>query len=290
MSQDTTSNEIEVKPTDVIVSATDPRGMLTYANDCFVEISGYTRKELMGKPHSILRNPEMPKAIFKYLWSQILGGKSLYAFVKNQTKTGQYYWVKAYVVPIMKNGIVEKFISYRQPLNNYAKAVLTKLYAELLEYEKTHSVDASLEYFVNYLTERNLTYNDFIDRLTEQKELTNLEAMQVDYNKFYNEHIIYKSHIEHKIAMGEKEFKVEESCQCNFGKWIDSVKHESYTKHSSWTKMLKTHNRYHELLQDYVAKNNQDAKNADLEVVLQELDENTKQIFASLQDTIDHCE
>jgi len=290
MNQRIASKEIEVKPTDVIVSATDPRGMLTYANDCFVAISGYTRKELIGQPHNILRNPEMPKAIFKYLWSQILDGKSLYAFVKNKTKQGDYYWVKAYVVPVKKNGIIEKFVSYRQPLNNYAKAVLTELYASLVEYEKTHSPEASLEYFVNYLAERNLTYNDFIDRLTEQKELTNLEAMQVDYNKFYNEHIIYKSHIEHKIALGEQNFEVEDSCSCNFGKWIDSVKHESYTKHASWTKMLKTHNRYHDLLNEYVSKNEQGAKDSEVEVVLQELDENTKQIFASLQDTIDHCD
>lgn len=290
MNQKMESKEIEVKPTDVIVSATDPRGIITYANDIFVEISGYTRKELIGKPHNILRNKEMPKAIFKYLWQELLAGRSLYAFVKNQTKYGDYYWVKAYAIPVKKNGIIEKFISYRQPLNTYAKAVLTDLYASLVEYEKTHSVDASLEYFVNYLSERNLTYNDFIDRLTEQKELTNLEAMQVDYNKFYNEHIIYKSHIEHKIAVGEHNFEVEDSCSCNFGKWIDSVKHESYTKHSSWNKMIKTHNKYHDLLNEYVTKNDQDAKYADLEVILQELDENTKQIFASLQDTIDHCE
>ncbi len=290
MNQRIEPKEIEVKPTDVIVSATDPRGNIQYANDTFVEISGYTRKELMGKPHNILRNPGMPKAIFKYLWQELLGGRSLYAFVKNQTKNGDYYWVKAYAVPVMKNGIIEKFISYRQPVNTYAKAVLTELYAVLLDYEKTHSPEASLDFFVNYLTERNLSYNGFIDRLSEQKGVTNLEAMNINYGKYHNNHIIYKSHIAHKVALGEKDISIISSSECDFGKWIDSVKLESYTKHSSWTKMLKLHDKYHELLNNYVSENSQGANSATLDAILQDVDENIKQIFASLQDTIDHCE
>lgn len=290
MNLEMSPKEMSFKPTDVIVSATDPRGVLTYANDCFVELSGYTRRELIGKPHSILRHPDMPKAIFKYLWQELLAGRSLYAFVKNRTKQGNYYWVKAYAVPVTRNGIIEKFISYRQPLNTYAKATLTALYTQLVEYEKTHSPEASLEFFVNYLEERNLTYNDFIDRLTEQKEITNLEAMQINFDKFYNNHIIYKSHVQHKVALGEKDIKVDASCDCKFGKWIDSVKHEDYAKHSSWTKMLKNHEHYHEKLHEYVTKNEQGSSPVIIEEILQDVEESTKLIFANLQDTIDHCE
>lgn len=290
MNQEMAPKEMTFKPTDVIVSATDPRGVLTYANDCFVALSGYTRKELIGKPHSILRHPDMPKAIFQYLWQELLAGRSLYAFVKNRTKQGNYYWVKAYAVPVKKNGIIEKFLSYRQPLNNYAKATLTDLYAQLVEFEKTHSPEASLEFFVNYLGERNLTYNDFIDRLTEQKEIKNLEAMQINFDKFYNDHIIYKSHVEHKVALGEKNIEVEDSCNCKFGHWIDSVKHETYTKHASWNKMLKNHAQYHEKLNEYVVKNNQGSNPVIIEEILQDVEVCTKEIFANLQDTIDHCE
>ena len=282
--------EVHFSPTDVIVSATDPQGILLYANDAFVRLSGYSRKELMGKPHSILRHPDMPKAIFQLLWNKLLGGESLYAFVKNRTKQGNYYWVKAYAVPVKNNGITEKFISYRQPLNNYAKATLTLLYATLVEYEKTHSSEASLEFFVNYLDERNMTYNDFIDRLTQEKEVTSLEALQIDFAKFYNDHIIYKSHVEHKVALGEENIELEDACSCKFGKWIDTVKHENYTKHTSWTKMLKSHEQYHEKLNEYVLKNKQGSSPIIIEEILKDVEKSTKTIFSNLQDAIDHCE
>jgi len=290
MNQEMTPKEVEFLSTDVIVSATDPQGILIYANDTFVRLSGYKRKELMGKPHSILRHPDMPKAVFQLLWNTLLAGEGLYAFVKNRTKQGDYYWVKAYAVPVKEKGITQKFISYRQPLNSYAKATLTSLYGVLREYEKTHSAEASLQFFVDYLSERGLSYNDFIDRLTQEKEVTSLEALQIDFTKFFNDHIIYKSHVEHKVALGLKDIRVEASCDCSFGKWIDTVKHETYTKNASWNKMLKTHEHYHDKLNEYVEKNSQGSSPVVINEILQEVEKSTVQIFANLQDTIDHCE
>lgn len=279
-----TTHEIEVGLTDVIVSTTDIKGNITYANDVFVRISGYSRNDLIGKPHNILRHPHMPKAIFKYLWTELLAGRSLYAFVKNRTKNGDYYWVKVYAMPIMRNGVVEKLISYRQHLNSYAKNVANNLYSVLVEYEKNHTVDESLSFLVDFLTQRNLTYNNFIDRLSLQKNVTSLEAMNVDYKKFYNNHLIYKSFIQHT----EKELKVESPDTCEFGKWVSSVQHQEYTKSPSWKKMKNAHNNYHLQLEKYNTFKKGTSPPKEFENIIHDVENSTHEIFKHLQDSIDN--
>ena len=83
----------------LIVSYTDTNGILLHANKAFIDISGFTKEELIGQPQNIVRHPDMPKAAFKDMWETIQGGKTLYVYVKNLGKDGRYYWVYATVVP-----------------------------------------------------------------------------------------------------------------------------------------------------------------------------------------------
>ncbi|KIM11090.1 MAG: aerotaxis receptor Aer [Sulfuricurvum sp. PC08-66] len=83
-----------------IISETDTKGIITYANRTFCDISGYSKEELVGSPHNIIRHPDMPKAAFKEMWDAIQMGKSWHGFVKNMRKDGRYYWVESYVSPI----------------------------------------------------------------------------------------------------------------------------------------------------------------------------------------------
>ncbi len=83
----------------VIVSETDARGVILYANDDFCRISGYSKAELIGKPHNIVRHPDMPKEAFSSLWETIKSGNVWNGIVKNRTKSGDYYWVNATVYP-----------------------------------------------------------------------------------------------------------------------------------------------------------------------------------------------
>jgi PAS domain S-box-containing protein len=78
-----------------LVSKTDPRGIITYANEVFIEVSGYTEEELIGKPHNIIRHPDMPRTVFKLLWDTIKSGREFWGYVKNMAKDGSYYWVFA---------------------------------------------------------------------------------------------------------------------------------------------------------------------------------------------------
>ena len=82
-----------------LVSETDERGIITFANDDFCKIAGYKLEELIGKPHNIVRHPDMPKAAFKSLWDTVKSGQVWTGYVKNATKDGGYYWVFATVYP-----------------------------------------------------------------------------------------------------------------------------------------------------------------------------------------------
>ena len=96
-----------------LVSITDTRGVITYANDIFCKVAGYTQEELHRKNHNIVRHPDMPKAAFKDLWSQMKAGNHWQGIVKNKCKDGRYYWVDAYVTPLYENGEVVAYQSVR---------------------------------------------------------------------------------------------------------------------------------------------------------------------------------
>lgn len=93
------SQEYVLKDTDFLVSQTDDKGKILFANDDFCKVAGYTIDELVGKPHSIVRHPDMPKAAFKDLWDTVNSGKVWTGYVKNATKDGGFYWVYATVYP-----------------------------------------------------------------------------------------------------------------------------------------------------------------------------------------------
>ncbi len=87
-----------------LVSTTDKKGRITFVNDAFVEMSGYTRDELIGQPHNLIRHPDVPSAVFADMWSKLQVGKPWMGIVKNRCKDGSHYWVNAYVTPIIEAG------------------------------------------------------------------------------------------------------------------------------------------------------------------------------------------
>lgn len=93
-------NEYVLKSDDFLVSQTDAKGIILFANDDFCKVAGYNLKELVGKPHNVVRHPDMPKAAFKDLWTTVKSGKIWDGYVKNSTKDGGYYWVYATVYPM----------------------------------------------------------------------------------------------------------------------------------------------------------------------------------------------
>lgn len=108
-----TSNQCVFPSSQRLISATDMRGNLTYCNDEFASVSGYSREELIGSPHNIVRHPDMPEAVFAQMWSYLKSGRSWMGIVKNRCKNGDFYWVDAYVTPILQNGDIVGYESVR---------------------------------------------------------------------------------------------------------------------------------------------------------------------------------
>ena len=118
----------------IIISQTDAKGTITYANRMFCETSGYTVEELVGAPHNILRHPDMPKAAFAKMWSTIKSGQVWTGIVKNLRKDGRYYWVDAEILPIKdEDGQITGYIAARKPASRKDISEAQELYDKMLQ-------------------------------------------------------------------------------------------------------------------------------------------------------------
>jgi len=115
----------------LIVSTTDKNGVITHVNQSFIEMSGFVEEELIGAPHSILRHPDMPPAAFQDLWGTVNKGVKWQGFVKNLRKDGGYYWVKATVIPNVRNREVVGYTSVRRKPSRNKVEECIKLYPTL---------------------------------------------------------------------------------------------------------------------------------------------------------------
>ena len=134
-----TNVEVPFPDGRLIVSRADLAGLITHANDAFVETSGWTREELIGASHHILRHPDMPKRVFQDLWETIAQGRKWHGYVKNLRRDGAYYWVYATAVPNIRNGQCTGYTSVRRKPSRTCIAVLIPLYRQWLEQEKAAS-------------------------------------------------------------------------------------------------------------------------------------------------------
>lgn len=115
----------------LIVSRTDPLGIITHCNPAFVEMSGYQLNEIIGQPHCLLRHPDMPASAFKDLWQTVGGGGKWHGYVKNLRKDGGYYWVYATVVPNVRDGQVVGYTSVRRKASRTRIEEAVSLYRTL---------------------------------------------------------------------------------------------------------------------------------------------------------------
>lgn len=119
----------------LIVSRTDPRGLITQCNQAFVDISGYSQAELIGQPHCILRHPDMPRAAYADLWATVVAGGKWHGYVKNLRRDGGFYWVHAVVVANVRQGVVVGYTSVRRKPSRSKVEAARARYAELAAQE-----------------------------------------------------------------------------------------------------------------------------------------------------------
>ncbi len=178
-------NERTFERDEIIVSKTDSKGIITYANDVFLKIADYTEQEVIGKPHSIIRHPEMPRCIFKLLWDTISAGDEIFAYVLNQTKYGDYYWVLAHVTPTYgENREIIGYHSNRRVPNREAITIIQALYRRLKEVEDAESnAKIGLQNSFNILTqlmeEQEMRYDMFMYKMQTLQSTNEFQSREI---------------------------------------------------------------------------------------------------------------
>jgi PAS domain S-box-containing protein len=153
---------------EIIVTKTDPRGVITCANQVFLRVSAYDEADVIGQPHNLIRHPDMPRTVFKLLWDTIRGGQEMFAYIVNLAADGAHYWVFAHVTPSFgRTGGIVGYHSNRRVPDRSAVREAAALYARLRAEETRHprvadAIDASSRLLADVLAERGQTYDEFV--------------------------------------------------------------------------------------------------------------------------------
>jgi PAS domain S-box-containing protein len=163
-----TNREVFFGQDEIIVSKTDLKGRITYANEVFMRISGYSVDETLGQPHSFIRHPDMPRCVFKLLWDAIEAKNEIFAYVKNMTKSGDHYWVLAHVTASMdSSGTILGYHSNRRRPDPKKVEMVDKLYRDLKQLEDRPSnrkdgMAESYEFLSGMLRDKGISYDEFV--------------------------------------------------------------------------------------------------------------------------------
>lgn len=153
---------------EIIVSKTDLQGRITYANDVFLRVAGYTEEDVIGAPHSLIRHPDMPRAVFRLLWQEIEAGREIFAYVNNLAACGDNYWVLAHVTPSLdRDAQIVGYHSNRRVPDRDKLAKVIPLYEQLRATERAHAdrrdgLVASTAQLEGILASAGLTYHEWV--------------------------------------------------------------------------------------------------------------------------------
>lgn len=161
------NHEVTLADDEFIVSKTDTKGRITYVNRTFMRIADYRESQLLGAQHNIIRHPDMPRGVFRFLWQTLQQGNEFFGFVKNLTANGSYYWVFANVTPDYDSqGQLKGYFSVRRKPPLRAIETVEPLYQEMLKVEaaagSAKAPDASIEYLQGKLNELDVEYEPFV--------------------------------------------------------------------------------------------------------------------------------
>lgn len=167
MNRPLTGHERILPQEDLIVSKTDLQGRIIYANENFSKLAGFREDEFLGRPHSIVRHPAMPKAVFKVLWDTLRSGKEIFALVINRSKNGDHYWVLAHVTPSFDRlGNIIGYHSTRRAPDRSAIEAVEPLYRQMVEAEQRaggqDAIPAGLTVLTSALTQLGMSYDAFL--------------------------------------------------------------------------------------------------------------------------------
>ena len=259
---------------DLIVSSTDNKGKINYVNGTFERISEYNKSELYGQPHNIIRHPDMPRAIFRYIWTCLLSHKPVVGYVKNYIKgNNSYYWVKAVMYPKIVNNEIHKITSYRTKATKFEIGQIKEIYSHIKAYETSHSVDESYNYLLKLLEEKNLTYDKMINRLNDNQQILNTTLLNIDIRQFKTDHMIFRSRIESLVEKGYKDITVVDANCCDFGKRLATLEGEEFAKDAKFLEVKRIHEKVHRELQLFVDSLSANERKSYMDTIFRDIDE-----------------
>lgn len=170
-----TQKEVHFSKDEMIVSKTDLKGRITYANKIFMRVADFSEEQLIDEQHNIIRHPDMPRGAFYGLWQALQQGEEFFAFVKNMTACGDHYWVFADVRPDYQDGKVVGYFSVRRPITTTMRTTMEGIYREMLAIEQqagtANAPQASWQWLMQTLASRKTSYERFILDLYQQEAL-----------------------------------------------------------------------------------------------------------------------
>lgn len=167
------SREIELDSDMSLISITDKEGNIEYCSDEFVKISGFDTISLVGSQHTLMRHEDMPSTLFKYIWSRLEAEQELSAIIKNNHKSGDFYWtVSSFVIRRDDEGKVIGYRANRKPAPKQAVESVSAFYEKLIYLENISGNELAMNFFNDFFTRRNTNYDDFISKYcsTSNKE------------------------------------------------------------------------------------------------------------------------
>jgi hypothetical protein len=179
-----------------------------------------------------------------------LNKKPIVAYVKNYVKGHeQYYWVKAVIYPKVVDNDIEVITSYRTKATPFEIEQISEVYRVLSNYEKSHGVDESLAFFIEYLKSKDLTYDKMINRINDNQQVLNTALLNMDINMFRTDHLIFRSRIESLVEKGYENIEVTKPTVCAFGKRLAALEGENFAKDSKFLEIKRLHDKVHDELQ-----------------------------------------
>lgn len=162
-----TDHEMVMQSDEIIVSKTDLKGRITYGNSTFLRFAGFDERELIGTQHNIIRHPDMPRGVFKLFWDTLHKRQEIFAYVKNISQDGSYYWVLANVTPSVDNsGNVLGYYSVRRKPNPRALSLVGQLYQDMLAVERSagsrDAIEASSAVLTKFLKDKGQSYEQMV--------------------------------------------------------------------------------------------------------------------------------
>ncbi len=167
-----TNVEHPLKKDDLIVTKTDIKGRITYANKTFLDICSFEETDVLDQPHNVIRHPDMPKAVFRMLWDVLKRGDEFFGVVKNLCSDGGYYWVFANITPSFDpSGKVVGYFSVRRHVEKELIGIMENLYKQMVQEENRYkddkkAIEASTKILTDFIDEQGVSYNEYIISFT----------------------------------------------------------------------------------------------------------------------------